>query len=125
MIGTICVGENVVAGSQFLISARLDRDAESVGQHVERGGRSESATHGKQFTPEGTVEVLLDSRQVGRRLRIDPSQLPHLPHSLAPGSQTGCYLPRLKVSVALRYVRAFPWALEAWREAGARSSAPG
>jgi len=62
------------------------------------------------------VKVLLDSRQVGRRLRIDPS--PRLPvsHSLAPVSQTACYLPWLKVSVALRYVRTFPWAPEAWRE---------
>ena len=42
--------------------------------------------------------------------------LPHVPHPLAPGSQTLCYLPWLKVSVALRYVRTFPWAPEAWRE---------
>jgi len=42
--------------------------------------------------------------------------LPQVPHSLAPGSQTVCYLPWLKVSVALRYVRTFPWAPEAWRE---------
>jgi hypothetical protein len=42
--------------------------------------------------------------------------LPHVPHSLAPGSQTVCHLPWLKVSVALRYVRTFPWAPEAWRE---------
>ena len=42
--------------------------------------------------------------------------LPQVPHSLAPGSQTVCYLPWLKVSVALRYVRTFPWAAEAWRE---------
>ena len=62
------------------------------------------------------MKVLLDSRQVGRRLRIDPSPRPHLPHSLAPGSQTVCYLPWLKVSVALRDVRTFPWAPEAWLE---------
>jgi hypothetical protein len=36
---------------------------------------------------------------------MDP--LPHVPHSLAPGSQTVCYLPWLEVSVALRYVRTF------------------
>jgi hypothetical protein len=45
---------------------------------------------------------------------MDP--LLRAPYPLAPGSQTGCYLPRLKVSVALRYVRTFPWAPEAWRE---------
>jgi hypothetical protein len=45
---------------------------------------------------------------------MDP--LPHVPYSLAPGSQTVCYLPWLKVSVALRYVRIFPWAPKAWRE---------
>jgi hypothetical protein len=27
-----------------------------------------------------------------------------------------CYLPWLKVSVALRYVLSFPWTPEAWRE---------
>jgi hypothetical protein len=54
------------------------------------------------------MKVLLDSRQVGRRLRIDPSPRPHLPHSLAPGSQPVCYLPWLKVSMALRDVRTFP-----------------
>jgi len=62
------------------------------------------------------VKVLLDSRQVGRRLRIDPS--PRLPvsHSLAPVSQTACYLLWLKVSVALRYVSNLLWAPEAWHE---------
>jgi len=45
---------------------------------------------------------------------MDP--LPHISHSLAPGYQTICYLPRLKVSVALRYVRTFPWVPEAWGE---------
>jgi len=38
------------------------------------------------------------------------------PHPLAPGSQTAYYLPWLKVAVALRYGRTFPWAPEAWRE---------
>jgi hypothetical protein len=37
-------------------------------------------------------------------------------HSLASGSQTGCYQPWFKVLAALRYVRTFPWAPEAWRE---------
>ena len=40
---------------------------------------------------------------------------PEVPR-LAPASQRACYLPWLKVSVALRYVRTFPWAPEAWRE---------
>jgi hypothetical protein len=39
-----------------------------------------------------------------------------VPHILPPGSQTACYLPWLKVSVALRYVLSFPWAPDAWRE---------
>jgi len=47
---------------------------------------------------------------------MDP--LPHISHSLAPGYQTICYLPRLKVSVALRYVRTFPWVPEAWGRSG-------
>jgi hypothetical protein len=38
------------------------------------------------------------------------------PRSLAHDSQTTCYLTWLKVSVALRYVRTFPWAPGAWRE---------
>src|SRR5215470_11138733 len=45
---------------------------------------------------------------------MDP--LPHSPHPLAPRSQRAGYLPWLKVSVAIRYVRSFPWAPEAWRE---------
>jgi hypothetical protein len=45
---------------------------------------------------------------------MDP--LPFAPYRLAPGSQTVCYLPWLKVSVARRYVRTLPWAPEAWRE---------
>ena len=44
---------------------------------------------------------------------MERSRSPHVPHSLAPGSQSVCYLPWLKVSVALRYVRTFPWASEA------------
>jgi len=44
---------------------------------------------------------------------MDP--VPRVPHPLAPGSQTVCYFPWLKVSVALRSVRAFPRAPEAWR----------
>jgi hypothetical protein len=39
---------------------------------------------------------------------VDP--LPFAPYHLAPGSQTSRYLRWLKVSVALRYVRIFPWA---------------
>jgi hypothetical protein len=38
---------------------------------------------------------------------MDP--LPHAPYPLAPGSQTVCYLPWLKASVALRDVRTFRW----------------
>jgi hypothetical protein len=68
------------------------------------------------FTPEGTMEGLLDSLQPGRRLRIDLSPRPDIPHSLAPGSQTVCDLPSLEVSVALRHVHTFPWAPNAWRE---------
>jgi hypothetical protein len=45
---------------------------------------------------------------------MDP--LPFAPYHLARGSQTGCYLPWLEVSVALRYVRTFPWAREARRD---------
>ncbi len=45
---------------------------------------------------------------------MDP--LPHAPHLLAPGSQTTCYLPWLKVSVALRYVLSFSWTPDAWPE---------
>jgi len=45
---------------------------------------------------------------------MDPSPL--VPHPLAPGSQRACYLPWLKVSVALRYIRTFPWAPQARRE---------
>ena len=47
---------------------------------------------------------------------MDRSHSPHVPHALAPGSPALCYLPCLKVSVALRYVRTFPWAPEPWRE---------
>jgi hypothetical protein len=47
---------------------------------------------------------------------MDPTRLPHAPHSLAPGAQTACYLPWLKVSVALPYVLSFPWTPDAWRE---------
>ena len=40
-----------------------------------------------------------------------------LPHTAYPPRlQTACYLPWLKVSVALRYVRTFPVAPEAGRE---------
>ena len=46
---------------------------------------------------------------------MDPARLPHAPYPLAPGSQIACYLPWLKVSVALRYVLSFPWTPEAWR----------
>jgi hypothetical protein len=31
---------------------------------------------------------------------MDPTRLPQVPHSLAPGSQTVCYLPWLKVSAS-------------------------
>jgi hypothetical protein len=41
---------------------------------------------------------------------MDP--LPFAPYPLAPGSQNACYLPWPKVSVALRYVRTFPWGPE-------------
>jgi hypothetical protein len=44
---------------------------------------------------------------------MDPARLRHVPHSLAPGPETACYLPRLKVSVALRYVLSFPWTPDA------------
>jgi hypothetical protein len=61
--------------------------------------------------------VLIDSRPASKEgSGIDPTRLPHVPHSFAPSSQTVCYLPWLTVSVALRYVRTFPWAPEAWRE---------
>ena len=54
---------------------------------------------------------------------MDP--LPHAPYPLAPHSQRACYLPWLKVSVALRYVRTFPWAAEAWRGSATHSVALG
>ena len=47
---------------------------------------------------------------------MDPTRWTHAPHPLAPDSQTACYLPWLKVSVAPRYVLSFPWTPEAWRE---------
>ena len=58
---------------------------------------------------------LLDSRSAFKEGSC-MDLLPHVPHSLAPGSQTVCYLPWLKISVALRYVRTFPRVPEAWRE---------
>jgi len=52
-------------------------------------------------------------------------RLPHVPHALAPDSQTVCYLPWLKVSVALRYVPTFPWSTRSVaRGAAARPVAP-
>jgi hypothetical protein len=58
---------------------------------------------------------LLDSRPACKEgSGTDPSS--QAPYPLAPGSQTVCYMPWLKVSVALRYVRTFPWASEPWRE---------
>jgi len=49
---------------------------------------------------------------------MDPADEPSLPilFRLAPRSQTACYLPWLKVSVALRYALTFPWIPDAWRE---------
>ena len=47
---------------------------------------------------------------------MDPTRLPHVPHALAPGPQTVCYLPWLKVSVALQYMLSFPWTPDPWRE---------
>ena len=47
---------------------------------------------------------------------MDPTPSPHAPNLIAPDSQTACYLPWLKVSVALRYVLCFPWTPDAWRE---------
>ena len=45
----------------------------------------------------------------------DPTARSSVPR-LAPRSQRACYLPSLKISVALRYVLTYPWATEAWRE---------
>lgn len=42
----------------------------------------------------------------------DRSSVPRL----ASRSQRACYLPWLKIFVALRYVLTYPWAPEAWRE---------
>jgi hypothetical protein len=53
---------------------------------------------------------------------MDPTRLSHAPHPFAPGPQTTCYLPWLKVSVALRYVLSFPWTSDAWR--GVRQHIP-
>ncbi len=47
---------------------------------------------------------------------MDPARSFHAPYPLALGLQTACYLPWLKVSVALRYVLSFPWTPEARRE---------
>jgi len=38
------------------------------------------------------------------------------PLRFPPKSQRACYLPWLKVSVALRYILTFPWTDGAWRE---------
>jgi hypothetical protein len=45
----------------------------------------------------------------------DPAAYPTL-CILPPGPQTACYLPWLKVEVALRYALTFPWTPEAWQE---------
>jgi hypothetical protein len=39
-----------------------------------------------------------------------------VPGRCALGAQTTCYLPWLKVSVALQYVLSVPWTPDAWRE---------
>jgi len=39
---------------------------------------------------------------------MDPNRLSHGLYPLAPRSQSACYMPFLKVSVALRYVLSFP-----------------
>jgi hypothetical protein len=38
------------------------------------------------------------------------------PRILSPGSQTACYLPWLKIEVALRYALTYPWDANAWAE---------
>jgi len=43
---------------------------------------------------------------------MDPARLPPARYALAPGPQIACYLPWLKVSVALRHVLSFPWTPE-------------
>jgi hypothetical protein len=52
---------------------------------------------------------------------MDPTRLPQAPDPLAPAPQTACYLPWLKVSVALRYALTFPWIPEVWAEVRERS----
>ena len=49
---------------------------------------------------------------------MDPADQPKIPvpFLLAPGSQTACYQPWLKVSVALRSALTFPWTPEASQE---------
>lgn len=51
---------------------------------------------------------------------MDPTLWPHAPNPFAPDSQTACYWPWLKVSVALRHVLSFP--LPHW-EASIRDTA--
>ena len=95
-------------------------DAESLSQHVEGGGLGEAPTHGRSVprgTPARSGPILLDSSPARKEGScMDPALLPHAPYPLAPGSQTACYLPWLKVSVALRSVLSFPWTPDAWRE---------
>ena len=47
---------------------------------------------------------------------MDPARLPHAPHPLAPGSQTACYSPWLKVRVLMRAALTMPWSLADWPE---------
>ena len=45
----------------------------------------------------------------------DPAALP-TQHLLGSGPQTACYLPWLKVSLALRMALSYPWDTNAWAE---------
>jgi hypothetical protein len=47
---------------------------------------------------------------------MDPIQSPHARYPLALDSETTCYSPLLKVSVALQHVTSFPSASHALRE---------
>ena len=47
---------------------------------------------------------------------MDPTRSPEVVYSLAPDSQTACYLPWLKVQVLIRAALTHPWSPDAWAE---------
>ena len=47
---------------------------------------------------------------------MDSTRLPHVPHAIAPDSQTACYSPWLKVRVLIRAALTMPWSPGDWPE---------